>query len=80
MDAFIKKRLQHKQNVTTNVPQTVPEIFIFFKFYSMDTERKIIVYNLEHTLQFVKCIHMFLQFTSNTNLLGSDISIANDIY
>ena len=47
MDAFIKKRLQHKQNVTTNVPQTVPEIFIFFKFYSMDTERKIIGYNLE---------------------------------
>ena len=47
MDAFIKKRLQHKQNVTTNVPQTVPEIFIFFKFYSMDTELKIIGYNLE---------------------------------
>ena len=76
MDAFIKKRLQHKQNVTTNVPQTVPEIFIFFKFYSMDTERKIIGYNLE-----IRQMHSYVSsIYFKYKPFGSDISIANYIY
>ena len=76
MDAFIKKRLQHKQNVTTNVPQTVPEIFIFFKFYSMDTELKIIGYNLE-----IRQMHSYVSsIYFKYKPFGSDISIANDIY